>query len=184
MLLSWATKTYMWMPITALFISSKSGNNQDCFQQLNGEHLVDKDTRVEPCSGILFSNGREQAQHTAHEPIFNAFCSGEAARPRSLIAHNSIYGSGSGVVAARNWRSGKELQTKSLWTNIREMGQLCMVLRCWPQDALSYPQNCTTQRANFTEHKVRHRSIDTMMVGKSRLGRRRWQVNLCYRQMT
>ena len=56
---------------------------------------------------------------------------------------------------------------KGLWTNIREMGQLCVVLRCWPQDALSYPQNCTPQRANFTEHKVRHRSIDTMMVGKS-----------------
>ena len=45
------------MPITALFISSKSGNNQDCFQEVNGKHLVDEDTRVEP--GILFRNERE-----------------------------------------------------------------------------------------------------------------------------
>ena len=59
-----------------------------------------------------------------------------------------------------------------------------MVLWCWPQDTLSHPQNCIPQRANFTEHKERHRLIDTMMVGKSRLGCRWWQVNLCYRQMT
>ena len=79
------------MPITALFISSKSGNNQDCCQQVNGKHLVDEDTRVEPCSGILFSNERKQAQHTTHKSIFSAFCSVEAARPKSLILHNSIY---------------------------------------------------------------------------------------------
>ena len=91
---------------------------------------------------------------------------------------------------------------KGLWTNIREMGQLCVVLRCWPQDALSYPQNCTPQRANFTEHKVSKTQIDRyhdggkIMVGKwwgaddryhdggKIMGRRWWQVNLCYRQMT
>ena len=77
------------MPITALFISSKSGNNQDCFQEVNGKHLVDEDTRVEPV--ILFRNEREKAQHTAHKSIFNAFCSVEAARPKSLILHYSIY---------------------------------------------------------------------------------------------
>ena len=79
------------MPITALFLSSKSGNNQGCFQQVDGEHLVDKDPRAEPRGGILFSNESEQAPLTAHESMFNAFCPVGAARPRSLILHNSVY---------------------------------------------------------------------------------------------